>query len=83
MIIHGTIISKEANLTASFEGREQPYVLCVVARLEHPDVQSEVRIIGQPDIPQGVGDVVHLEVVRTITDRHAGVVRFDAHLVAG
>jgi hypothetical protein len=83
MLIHGTILSKEAHLTASFEGREQPYVLCVVARLDHPDVQSEVRIIGQPDIPQGVGDVVHLEVLRTITDRHAGVVRFDAHLVAG
>ncbi len=81
MILQGTIVSKQTGLTASFEGQEQPYVLCVVARLEHPEVQSEVRIIGHTDIPQGVGDVVKVEVVRTITDRHAGVVRFDGHLL--
>ena len=81
MILQGTIISKETGLRASFEGQEQPYVRCVIARLEHPEVQSEARIIGQADIPQGIGDVVRLEVVRTITDRHAGVVRFDAHLL--
>lgn len=81
MILQGTIISKETGLHASFEGHEQPYVRCVIARLEHPEVQSEARIIGQADIPQGIGDVVRLDVVRTITDRHAGVVRFDAHLL--
>jgi hypothetical protein len=81
MILQGTIVSKETGLRASFEGREQPYVRCVIARLEHPEVQSEARIIGQEDIPQGVGDVVRLEVVRTVTDRQAGVVRFDAHLL--
>ncbi len=83
MILEGTIVTKTPNLRASFEGQEQPYVLCVIARVEHPEVQSEVRIIGHADIAQGIGDVVRLEVVRTITDRHAGVVRFDAHLLDG
>lgn len=82
MILEGTIISKETGLTASFEGQEQPYVRCVIARIEHPEVQSEARIIGHPDIAQGIGDRVRLEVVRTITDRHAGVVRFDCHLLS-
>ncbi len=81
MILEGTVISKETGLRASFEGQEQPYVLCVVARLVNPDVQSEVRIIGHDDIAQGIGDVVRVEVTRTITDRHAGVVRFDGHLI--
>ena len=82
MQLEGTIISKTPGLSASFEGHEQPYVLCVIARVAHPEVQSEVRIIGHADIAQGIGDVVRLEVVRTITDRHAGVVRFDAHLLS-
>lgn len=81
MILVGTIVSKEIGLSASFEGTEQPYVRCVIARLEHPEVQSEARIIGHADIPQGIGDTVHLEVTRTITDRHAGVVRFDCRLL--
>ena len=81
MILEGTIVSKESGLSASFEGREQPYVRCTIARIEHPEVQSEARIIGQPDIPQGIGDRVRLEVIRTITDRQAGVVRFDCHLL--
>jgi hypothetical protein len=81
MILEGTIISKEPDLSASFEGREQPYVRCTIARIDHPEVQSEARIIGQTDIPQGVGDRIKLDVIRTVTDRHAGVVRFDCHLL--
>lgn len=81
MILVGTIISKETGLTASFAGVEQPYVRCVIARVDHPEVQSEARIIGQADIPQGIGDTVRLNVLRTITDRRAGVVRFDCRLL--
>jgi hypothetical protein len=80
-IIEGTIVSKETGLSASFGGQVQSYVLCVIARLSNPDIQSEVRIIGHEDIPQGIGDVVRVEVTRAITDREAGVVRFDAHLL--
>ncbi len=81
MILEGTIVGKESGLSASFEGREQPYVRCTIARIDHPEVQSEARIIGLDDIPQGVGDRVRLEVLRTVTDRQAGVVRFDCHLL--
>ncbi len=82
MILEGTIVSKESNLSASFEGREQPYVRCIIARIDHPEVQSEARIIGHAGIPQDVGDRVRLDVIRTTTDRHAGVVRFDCRLLA-
>ncbi len=80
-IIEGTIISKETGLSASFGGQMQPYVRCVIARLSNPVVQSEVRIIGVADFAQGVGDVVRVEVSRVVTDREAGIVRFDAHLL--
>lgn len=82
MIIEGTIVTKETGLSASFGGTEQPYVRCVIARLDNPDVHAEARIVGASDIAAGVGDHVKLEVVRTVTDRKAGVVRFDCTLVA-
>jgi hypothetical protein len=82
MIIEGIIVSKETGLTASFDGKQQPYVKCVVARRAHPEVRSEARIIGQTDIAQEIGDVINLEVIRTVTDRQAGVVRFDCRLIA-
>ncbi len=82
MIIEGTIVSKDTGLSATFEGVEQPYVRCTIARLDNPEVHAEARILGAPDIPAGVGDVVRLEVVRTVTDRKAGVVKFDCKLLS-
>ncbi len=82
MIIEGTILTKETGLSASFAGVEQPYVRCMVARLDSPEVHSEARIVGVSDIPQGIGDVVKLEVTRVVTDRRAGVVRFDCRLLS-
>lgn len=81
MVIEGTIVTKESGLTATFSGVEQPYVRCMIARLDNPDVQSEARIIGAADIAPGIGDVVRLEVVRVVTDRREGVVRFDCKLL--
>ena len=81
MVIEGTIVSKEPGLSAVFEGVEQPYVRCVIARLDRPEVHSEARIVGMSDVPVPVGGVVKLEVTRTITDRRAGVVRFDCKLI--
>jgi hypothetical protein len=81
LIIEGTILEKETGLTASFEGVEQPYVRCVIARIDAPEVHAEARIVGREDIPAGVGDRIKLEVVRVITDRKAGVVRFDCKLI--
>ena len=81
VIIEGTIIAKETGLSAVFEGVEQPYVRCVIARLDAPEVHAEARIVGLRDMPTPVGGRIKLEVTRTITDRRAGVVRFDCKLL--
>lgn len=80
--IDGTILTKETGLRAIFEGEEQPYVRCVVARLDDPQRHAETRIVGVEDISQQVGEVVHLVAYRVVTDRNAGVVRFDCRLVS-
>lgn len=81
MVIEGTIVSKEAGLTATFEGVEQPYVRCTIARLDNPEIHAEARIVGIADLATPIGGRVKLEVTRTITDRKAGVVRFDCKLL--
>ena len=40
------------------------------------------RIVGLDDLPIPTGGAVRLEVVRAITDRKAGVVRFDCKLLS-
>lgn len=82
MVIEGTVLSKETGLRASFEGVEQPYVRCTIARLDQPEVHAEARVVGLEDLPVPVGGQVRLEVVRAITDRKAGVVRFDCKLLS-
>jgi hypothetical protein len=82
MIIEGTIVSKENGLTAFFEGVEQPYVRCTIARLDNPEVHAEARIVGMADLDVPVGGTVRLEVIRTVTDRKAGVVKFDCRLLS-
>lgn len=81
MVIEGTILSKDTGLTAFFEGVEQPYVRCTIARLNNPDVHAEARIIGMADLDIPIGGIVRLEVLRTVTDRKAGVVKFDCRLL--
>jgi hypothetical protein len=80
-IIEGTVLSKETGLSASFGGVEQSYVRCTIARLDHPDVHAEARVVGLTDLPVSVGGVVRLEVMRVVTDRREGVVRFDCRLL--
>jgi hypothetical protein len=82
VIIEGTIVSKETGLTASFEGVEQPYVRCTISRLGNPEVHAEARIVGMADLDVPIGGVVRLEVIRTVTDRKAGVVKFDCRLLS-
>jgi hypothetical protein len=81
MIIEGTIVTKETGLTAVFDGVEQPYVRCTIARLDNPEVHAEARIVGMADLDVPIGEVVRLEVVRTVTDRKAGIVKFDCRLL--
>jgi hypothetical protein len=80
-IIEGTVVKKETGQRAVFEGVEQPYVRLTVARLDDPERMAEARVVGVEDIPQAIGDVVRLESYRAVTDRTAGVVRFDTHLL--
>ncbi|HEV2237871.1 MAG TPA: hypothetical protein VGR57_14525 [Ktedonobacterales bacterium] len=81
-MIEGTVLSKETGLRASFEGREQPYVRCVIARLDDPERHAEARVVGLEDLPVEVGGIVRLEVTRVVTDRREGVVRFDCRLLS-
>lgn len=81
IMIEGTILTKETGLHATFEGKDQPYTRCVVARLDDPQRHAEMRIVGMEDIPQQVGEVVRLLAYRVVTDRVAGVVRFDCRLL--
>ena len=81
MLIEGTVLTKETGLRAIFEGVEQPYVRCTIARLDQPEIHAEARIVGLEDLPVPIGGNVRLEVARVITDRKAGVVRFDCKLL--
>ena len=81
MMIEGTVVEIEEGLRATFEGVEQPYVRCVVARLDDPERHAEARVVGVEHLPTAVGGRIALEVTRTVTDRKAGVVRFDCRLV--
>ena len=53
-----------------------------LARIDDPERQAETRIVGHDDIPAQVGDTIRLEAYRVVTDRAAGVVRFDCRLVS-
>jgi hypothetical protein len=81
MVIEGTIVSKETGLSATFGGVEQPYVRCIIARLDDPQRHAEARVIGMSDVPVPVGGQIKLDVTRVVTDRKAGVVRFDCTLI--
>jgi hypothetical protein len=82
MVIEGTIVAKEPGLKAFFEGKEQPYVRLTIARLDNPEVHAEARVVGLSDVAEPVGGVIKLECGRAVTDRRAGVVRFDCTLAS-
>lgn len=82
ILLEGKILVKETGLRSVFEGKEQPYVRCVIARLDNPERQAETRIVGYDDIESMVGDTIRLEAYRVVTDRAAGVVRFDCRLAS-
>lgn len=75
--IEGRLLEKEERLRASFQGVEQPYVRAILARLDDPERHVEVRIVGEDALPEVPGDALRLELLRAVTDRKAGVVRFD------
>lgn len=80
MIRSGIVIEKESNLRTVFQGQDHSYVRCVIADVEDPERHFECRVLDQEEIAASIGDPITLEVVKVITDRRSGVVRFDCRL---
>lgn len=77
----GTLLEKVPGLTTIFEGREHSYVRCVIADATDPERHFECRVLDEVDIPVAIGESIELEVVKVITERRSGTVRFDCRLV--
>lgn len=77
----GILLEKTPGLTTIFEGSEHSYVRCVIADTTDPERHFECRVLDEVDIPVPIGEIIELEVVKVITDRRNGIVRFDCHLV--
>lgn len=81
MIREGTLLEKEPGLKTIFQGEDHPYVRCVIADLHDPQRHFECRVLDEDDIPIAIGALIRLEVVRVVTERRSGVVRFDCRLL--
>ena len=64
-----------------FQGEEHTYVRCVVADSADPERHFECRVLDQVDIPIEPGEPIALEVIKVVTERRSGVVRFDCRLL--
>ena len=80
MTREGTLLEKEPGLKTIFEGEEHPYVRCVIADIVDPERHFECRVLDEVDLPFAIGEVIQLEVVKVVTERRSGVVRFDCRL---
>ena len=76
----GMILEKEPGLKTIFQGEEHPYVRCLIADTVDPERHFECRILDEDDIPFSVGEHITLEVIKVVTERRSGVVRFDCRL---
>ncbi len=77
----GILLEKEPGLKTIFQGSEHSYVRCVVADTVDPERHFECRVLGEEDVPIAVGEPITLEVIKVVTDRRSGVVRFDCRLI--
>lgn len=77
----GTLLEKTPGLTTIFEGNEHSYVRCVIADAIDPERHFLCRVLDEVDIPVTIGESIELEVVKVVTERRSGVVRFDCRLV--
>ncbi len=77
----GILLEKEPGLKTIFQGSEHSYVHCVIADVDDPERHFECRVLDEEDVPVGVGESISLEVIKVVTDRRNGVVRFDCHLI--
>ena len=76
----GTLLEKEPGLTTIFQGEEHSYVRCVIADITDPERHFECRVLDEEDILVAVGESITLEVIKVVTDRRSGIVRFDCRL---
>jgi hypothetical protein len=81
MIRAGTLLDKEPGLTTIFQGSEHSYVRCVIADVNDPERHFECRVLDEVDLPVAIGELLELEVVKVVTERRSGIVRFDCRLV--
>ena len=77
----GILLEKEPGLQTIFQGSEHSYVRCVIADADDPERYFECRVLDEEDVPVAVGESISLEVIKVVTDRRNGVVRFDCHLI--
>lgn len=80
MTREGTLVEKESGLQTIFQGEEHPYVRCIVADKNDPTRHFECRVLDEQEIPIQVGEPIALEVIKVVTDRQNGTVRFDCRL---
>lgn len=80
MTREGILLEKEPGLNTIFQGEEHPYVRCVIADKVDPQRHFACRVLDELDIPMSVGDPIMLDVVKVVTERQSGVVRFDCRL---
>lgn len=81
MIREGTLLEKEPGLQTVFEGATHSYVRCLVADARDPERHFECRVLDENDLPISVGDPIKLEVIKVVTERRSGIVRFDCRLI--
>lgn len=77
----GTILEKEPGLHTFFQGSEHDYVRCVIADIVDPERHFECRVLDEVDFPYAVGDQITLDVIKVVTERRSGIVRFDCRLI--
>jgi hypothetical protein len=77
----GILLQKEPGLRTVFQGTEHSYVRCIIADTDDPERHFECRVLDEDDIPISVGEPITLEVIKVVTERRSGVVRFDCRLV--
>lgn len=81
MIREGILLAKEPGLHTSFQGEEHLYVRCVIADVANPDRHLECRVLDEADVPISIGEPIKLEVVKVVTERQSGIVRFYCRLI--
>jgi hypothetical protein len=77
----GILLEKEPGLRTIFQGTEHTYVRCVIADADDSERHFECRVLDEDDIPVSVGEPITLEVIKVVTERRSGIVRFDCRLV--